>query len=241
MQYHSQSRGLQIPLNNAIEDIRSTSTSISIQVNFMPLFLIFIVFSPIIICFILFIIEGRINDYIPTISEIATSSPNTDIFSIFQTISSIFLLILFTLYVSAADTWNAISPRSVIVCRALAYICPLCLLIFSCCSLEDNYYVHNISFICVSFSFFAFFAITLLQMRNILVKSILIMRSIFLFVIFISFVLILFFTLFNKVSNTLYAISEYIFILFTGAFILSFAKDLSLIRLQVVTLDSKSY
>lgn len=237
MQIQSHNRGLQIPLNNAIEDVRTVSTSISVQVKFIPLFLILIILSSIIICFILFIIEGRMIGYIPTISELATSSPNSDIFSILQSVASIFLIILFTLYVSAVDTWNAISPLSVIICRVLGYLCPIFLLIFSSCSLEDNYLVHNISFIFVSFSFFAFFAITLLQMKGVLVKSVLFMRSFFLFVIFLSFGSILFFTISNKLSNSIYAITEYIFIIFTGAFILSFSKDLSLIRLQVVTLD----
>lgn len=240
MYIQSQNRGLQIPLNNAIEDSRTMSSNVSVQINFMPLFLLFIIISSILTCFIFFIIEGRIVNYIPTISEIATSSPNSDVFSIFQAVSSIFLIIIFTLYISAVDTWNAISPLSVIICRVLSYLSPLCFLAFSCCSIEDNHLVHNLSLVFMSFSFFAFFAITLLQMRKILVKSVLLMRSIFLFVIFLSFLSILFFTIFDDVSNSLYAITEYVFFTFSGAFILSFSKDLSLIRLQVVTLDNNN-
>lgn len=237
MKISSHNRGLQIPLSSAIEDIRNKSTAIFVQIKYMPLLIIFLLLSSIIICLIFFVIEDRMTEYIPTISEIATSFPNADIFSIFQAICAIFLTVLFTLYISAADTWNAIDHRSVIICRIIGCICPIFLILLSCFSLEENYYIHIISFVLVSFSFFAFFAITLLQMRNILVKSILLIRSIFLFIIFLSFISILIHTSFNTVSSPINAISQYVFFFFTGAFILSFSQDLSLVRLQVVTLD----
>ncbi|OHS93627.1 hypothetical protein TRFO_11612 [Tritrichomonas foetus] len=239
MLVRSSNHGLQIPLGNIIENTRNTATSINIQISYLPLLIAIILLSAILICFGLYVIEGRITDCLPTISETATTSPNSDVFSIMASTSSLFLAVLFTLYISAADVWNVMSKNTIYACRILTVIIPICFIMLSCCTLEDHFLVHSISAFLFFGGFIIFFILSLSQMKKALVKYIFWIRVILIFLTGLSFIAIACSTtIFHETwATTINTLGEYTFMLFVGIYILTWAKELSLVRLQVVLTD----
>lgn len=231
--------GLRTPV--CADDIHDSlySRPIPGRIDLVPFFIAASFFVDSILTFCLYGLQGRYTIYIPPISETSTTFPNNALYSVLFTIDAFLLGILLTIYISACDAWNLMSPTYVFVGRLLTIISPFCLVVLSCVTIEDQYMTHMIATQLFFASVIVFFATTFFALKKKMTRKLLIGRALILILALISFsVMLVVATLMDSIlASSIYAVSEYLLAFTFLAYLMTMKTELSLIHLQVMILN----
>ena len=229
----SESTDIEISLINNEEN-----NNIEIQIG-LDSFSVLIFLYPIIavlICLILFIMEGRFAGYLPTVSETGTESPNAQVFSHANGMSSIttfytqFLLIIFI------KIYQENNEFLIFLLKILMLNTFIGVFGVGMSPLNELKYHHYIFALLGFLSMIIFQFLTYLIIKN---QNLIRIRSILICLEFISIIL---FSFSNHISNNRYCITistigEYILLLSIQTYLLTFKSELKSLKMTLSIIE----